>query len=164
MKLNCSRNQLTCLPSEIGFLVNLTVLDCSRNQLTCLPPEIGSLVNLTELWCNKNQLTSLPPEIGFLVNLTTLDCNNNQLTILPSEIGFLVNLTELWCHKNPRLTSLPTSLKGLSFISNFDSDFGKPWIVIRQELREYEERSLIIGTILDEFLPGFPFYACPMEV
>jgi Leucine-rich repeat (LRR) protein len=71
-------------------------LNCSYNQLTTLPSEIGQLINLRELWCVGNQLTTLPSEIGQLINLRVLSCFENQLTRLPSEIYQLINLESLF--------------------------------------------------------------------
>ena len=58
---------------------NIQKLDCSYNQLSSLPPEIGNLENLRVLICFNNQLSSLPLEIGNLSNLRELYCSDNQL-------------------------------------------------------------------------------------
>ena len=94
--LNCSNNQLTSLPTEIGMLPNLKYLYCNNNQLTSLPTEIGMLSNLHDLYCYNNQLTSLPTEIGMLSKLVHLNCNNNLLTVYLTieELRKLYNLRQ----------------------------------------------------------------------
>ena len=82
-------------------LENIIKLDCSSNQLTSLPENIGSLVNLEKLWCSENQLTSLPESIGNLVKLYDLKCDDNQLTSLPESFGNLVNLKYFDYSGNP---------------------------------------------------------------
>jgi len=77
------------IPSEIGYLTNLTELNLYNNQLTgSIPPEIGNLTNLTYMNLGSNQLTgSIPSEIGSLTNLFAFVVGNNQLTgIIPDEI------------------------------------------------------------------------------
>jgi Leucine-rich repeat (LRR) protein len=81
--LDLSDNQLTGeIPSEIGDLINLTILNLSGNQLTGgIPKEIGDLTNLTELDLSNNQLTGyIPSQLGNLTNLTNFYLNDNQLT------------------------------------------------------------------------------------
>ncbi|MBT5722193.1 MAG: hypothetical protein HOI72_08405, partial [Candidatus Marinimicrobia bacterium] len=76
-------NQLTGeIPSEIGDLINLTILNLSGNQLTGgIPKEIGDLTNLNELDLSNNQLTGyIPSQLGNLTNLTNFYLNDNQLT------------------------------------------------------------------------------------
>lgn len=104
VKLNCSSNQLTSLPSP-SDLPNLTKLYCNNNKLTSLP----RLLKLTHLDCSDNRLTSLPPH---LPKLTNLECENNQLTSLPL---CLPNLTKLECNKN-QLTSLSLCLTNLTYL------------------------------------------------
>ena len=117
-KLDCSRNRLTSLPTEIGDLSQLRELACSSNELTSLPEQIGELSQLQKLVCNFNQLTSLPPEIGRLSQLEELYCNTNQLTSLPAEIGKLGELQALNCGYNS-FVRLPLSLARLSKVGFF---------------------------------------------
>ena len=101
ISLDCSKNKLTSLPSEIKQLTNLTILNCTNNKLTSSPPEIGQLTNLIMLNCSNNKLTSLPPEISQLTNLSILDYSENELTSLPSEIGQLTRLIIFQYFNNP---------------------------------------------------------------
>ena len=114
-RLNCSKNNLTSLPS---FNNSLRCLYCSNNLLTSLPPlptnlrslycnfnrltSLPSLNNsLFEIYCHNNRLTSLP---SLPPSLQILDCGSNQLTMLPPLNN---SLTYLYCHNN-QLTSLPS--------------------------------------------------------
>jgi len=122
--LNVSINQLTHLPSSIGSLTNLNSLDVSFNQLTHLPSSIGSLTNLNSLNVSFNQLTHLPSWIGSLTNLNSLNVSNIQLTDLPSWIGSLTNLNSLDVYNN-QLTDLPSWIGSLTNLKELNVSFNK---------------------------------------
>ena len=131
------------IPSEIGYLTNLTTLQLCGNQLTgSIPEEIGNLTNLTELWiANHPQLSgSIPEEIGNLTNLEYLWLHNNELIgsipeeignltklvglnlggnqlsgSIPEEIGNLTNLTYLYLFENQLSGEVPESICNLNF-------------------------------------------------
>ena len=63
-------NEIQVLPTEIGQLVNLTVLDLSFNNLRTLPPEIDRLSRLQKFICHGGQLRALPDTF---FNLTALE-------------------------------------------------------------------------------------------
>ena len=117
-QLNCSWNRLTGLASQMPIFDKLIYLECSNNQIACLPPLPQ---RLRYLYCNSNQLTSLPllpPSLTTLQccsntlaelpplpsTLCTLYCAYNQLTMLPLVLP--LTLTYLECSQN-RLTALP---------------------------------------------------------
>ena len=83
-ELDLSNIDLSCVPREIGLLVNLTNLNLSNNQFTTLPESFGQLANLQYLNLDGNQLTTLPESFGGLANLHWLELNHNQLTRLPN--------------------------------------------------------------------------------
>jgi len=124
IELDCSYNQLTVLPLEIGQLINLQIFNCYHNKLTVLPPEIGQLINLQIFNCYHNKLTVLPPEIGQLINLHTFICCDNKLTVLPSELGQLINLQRFHCSSN-KLTVLPSELGQLINLQRFHCSSNK---------------------------------------
>lgn len=95
VSLNCSANNLTELPWEIGSLRNLQTLNCSENSLRTLPASIDQLVSLINLDCSSNKLTFLPDAIGKLCCLHSLNCSNNQIITLPHSIENLMNLKRL---------------------------------------------------------------------
>ena len=124
------RIQTHYLP-DLSRFYRLTILDCSKNQLTQLPTLPSTL---TGLYCNNNQLTQLPTLPPTLQNL---DCNNNQLTqlpILPPKLIYLVccynqlrqlptlppTLTDLDCKYN-QLTQLPTLPSILRFLLCYEN-------------------------------------------
>ena len=101
--LDCSRNNLTYLPT---LPQNLTELHCYRNQLSSLPTLPP---NLEVLACSENTLTLLPT---LPKNLEALYCSNNQLTYLPT---LPENLKRLYCYYN-QLTSLPNLPQNLEIL------------------------------------------------
>lgn len=115
--LDLSKNKLTVLPAEIGFLTNLKTLILTNNQLITLPAEIGNLINLKILNIVYNRLTSLPAEIGKLVNLKTLSLyHNNQLITLPVEMNELKNLETLVLPRGVLSTDrVPPNLRSVVF-------------------------------------------------
>jgi hypothetical protein len=111
--VDCSDNQLTSLPENIGEnWPNLTIFSCGYNQLESLPENIGeNWTNLNYFYCNNNQLKLLPENIGSnWTNLTHFDCHYNKLNSLPKNIGFnWTNLTHFNCGYN-QLKSLPENI------------------------------------------------------
>ena len=103
---------------EIVNYSKIIKLDCSCNQLTCLPESIGDLINLKELDFSYNKLTLLPESIENLINLKYLDCSNNKLTLLPESIGNLINLKIAYLSYN-KIIKLPETIINLRNIENF---------------------------------------------
>ena len=95
--LNLSNSGLTGqIPSEIGDLINLTIVGLQDNQLTGqIPPEIFNLPHLHMLVLRNNQLSGQIPDSignmgkGFSVStLGAIDLSNNQLSgWIPDSIG-----------------------------------------------------------------------------
>lgn len=79
MENSYSFNTLT---NNIEQLTHLTSLELADLDCTCIPIEIGQLVNLTTLRLG-GSFTHLPAEIGQLVNLTRLGrCSPCVLVLL----------------------------------------------------------------------------------
>ena len=109
------------IPSEMGSLINLSILDLGINQLNGpIPTELGNLVNLEELYLSGNQLTGLiPTQLGNLTNLRYIDFCGNQLSgAIPTELGNLVNLEELYLWGNQLSGQIPSDLGNLSNIND----------------------------------------------
>jgi len=90
------------IPSEIGYLSELTVLSLSENKLIGeIPNEIGMLSELKKLDLSKNSLTgSIPKSIVNLYKLTNIDLSNNRLTEIIPEIPNKAKLVELKLNDN----------------------------------------------------------------
>lgn len=104
----------TSMPSEIGFLTQLTRLHIDSNMLTgTLPSTLGNLVNLKYLSISRNKFTgTIPSTLGNLVQLTHLQMDSNTFTgTVPSSYGNLVQLTNLYVFDNPKLQgTIPSTL------------------------------------------------------
>ncbi|XP_029100140.1 leucine-rich repeat-containing protein 2 [Monodon monoceros] len=134
--LDLPKNQISCLPAEIGRLKNLKELNVRFNHLKSIPPELGDCENLEKLDCSGNlELTELPFELSNLKqvsfvdisgnkfssvpicvlrmsNLQWLDISNNNLSDLPQDIDRLRELQTFLLYKN-KLTYLPFALLNL---------------------------------------------------
>ncbi len=116
--------QLTYLPKELKYLVNLQRLDVSRNQLEGLPSEIKYLVNLRELDLSHNQFQNFPRTICEMTRLQSINIGNNDLFCLPEKIGYLANLSRLEAYCN-RITRCPLRLDKLSCLAYLDVSFNQ---------------------------------------
>lgn len=82
------------IPTYIELFQAMRILDLPKNQIMCLPAEIGRLKNLKELNVSFNHLKSIPLELGDCENLERLDCSGNlDLTELPFELSNLKRVT-----------------------------------------------------------------------
>ncbi|KAG7222282.1 hypothetical protein INR49_027286, partial [Caranx melampygus] len=64
---------------EFCSLTHLVKVDLSKNQLTCLPDDLGNLVSLQHLDLYNNKLTALPVSFSQLRSLKWLDLKDNPL-------------------------------------------------------------------------------------
>ncbi len=110
-------SNISTLPSGIGNLSNLEELSVQNTNLTSIPSEIGGLSNLRFLFLDANSISDLPREIGNLTELEFLYLNNNLLTSIPAEIGNLSSLTFLDLSNN-RLSTIPSLVCDLEFGSD----------------------------------------------
>ncbi|KAK1265771.1 putative LRR receptor-like serine/threonine-protein kinase [Acorus gramineus] len=129
------------IPSDIGFLYNLTILELSGNDISgTVPPSFTNLTNLARLDLSKNRISGevdtlfslfnngisfihlasnnltghLPSSIGRYANLEDLDLSYNQINgSIPGEIGELENLTILDLSNNILKGSIPHELTKL---------------------------------------------------
>lgn len=71
-ELNVSKNKITALCDEIGYLNTLEVLNMEQNACTVLPESIGHLVQLKKLLASENRIQLVPESIRNLNRLDTL--------------------------------------------------------------------------------------------
>jgi len=115
-----NNNQITGeIPIEIGNLTNLTWLEFVNNQQLTgeIPSEIGNLTKLEYMMFFTNNLMTgeIPSEIGNLTNLERLFLTDQQLTgSIPSEIGNLTNLESLVLNGNQLTGSIPSNIGNLT--------------------------------------------------
>ena len=119
---NCSQslangnNLIGNIPSELGWLTNLTHLYLRADQLSGnIPTTLGDLVNLVELHLISNTLSgSIPLSLGNLVNLESLILQTNSLSgSIPDTLGNLMNLRTLDLRFNNLNGNIPISLGNL---------------------------------------------------
>jgi Leucine-rich repeat (LRR) protein len=97
---------LSVFSEDLGRLDMLEYLDVSHNELTSLPSGIGFLTKCTKLIVSHNKLDELPAEIGFLRSSQMMDFSHNVLKETPKSTQELHNLQQLYLHHN-KLTQLP---------------------------------------------------------
>lgn len=112
--LNCTKNEVKLIPSEIKNLVNLETLDfCKAYSLENIPAEIGALKKLKVARFGLTSISSIPKEIGNLKNVQVLQLGANNIELVPEEIGSLKKLQYLDLHSN-KITSIPDSICNLT--------------------------------------------------
>ena len=137
MSLVANLNQLSYLPSQIGFsLTNLEQLSVQWNKLRTLPASVCNLKSLKRLEVKFNHLKVLPAAIGNLTNLEVLDasCNFMDLQTVPDTIGDLTSLVEIDLSCN-QIKFLPPSfgrLQNLKKINILDNPLVIPPMTIAE--------------------------------
>jgi Leucine-rich repeat (LRR) protein len=123
-ELVLTKNRITCLPSFIKKLTNLTYLNISFNNLKQLPEYVLPL-SITYLDINNNRLTVLPNFIGQFIHLKFLNISFNHLTCLPNSIKYLTNLTILCISHNKLKKCLPDSIVQLIKLTHLDVEHNR---------------------------------------
>ncbi|KAJ1898643.1 hypothetical protein LPJ71_006133 [Coemansia sp. S17] len=112
--VDLSGRDLVCVLPQIAlFATNVTSLNLSRNALTSLPDEIGYLVCLQRIDVSQNRLESLPATLAYCQDLLTIDATQNKLTELPSSMRHCRLLREVMLADN-MLESVPSCLWNLA--------------------------------------------------
>ncbi len=122
--LDLMRNELTCIPINIGLAANLTHLQLSSNCLTHFPTGILMLKKLKVLSINHNQIPELPELICMLDDLEELHVADNLLITLPESIGSMTKLKLINVSYN-MLQSLPDSFRKLTELEVLFADNNK---------------------------------------
>jgi len=98
------------IPDTIGMLVDLVKLDLSSNDnLSKLPSTLGFLRSLKFLSLRCCNLNSIPDGICRIMGMVELDISYNRIQLLPNDIGRLENLQSLNAKAN-YLQDLPMSI------------------------------------------------------
>ncbi len=108
--IKIKKNDIRCLPAEIGNLAQLDSLIIDFPTLGPLPDEIAGLKRLKYLVITSMALLELPDAIGKLENLEELRLHCNSMTTLPASIGNLKNLKKVHIGKAPAKFKLPETL------------------------------------------------------
>ena len=122
--LDLTSNNLTgVIPSEIGFLIELTSLKLSQNRLTGnLPEDVGNLVKLEELVLFSNELDQpLPDALTGLSLIKFVSFAGNRITgEVPADIGNMVSLEMLFLDQNRLTGTIPESFSALDKLEVLD--------------------------------------------
>mmetsp|Transcript_15781 Transcript_15781/g.48850 ORF Transcript_15781/g.48850 Transcript_15781/m.48850 type:complete len:1528 (+) Transcript_15781:623-5206(+) len=94
-ELRLPRNNLKCLPEDVGLFRQVEQMDLSGNALTALPRSFLELEALFSLDLTHNNFKTLPDDLGELTRLETLALAENILQKLPSTLPRLHELTAL---------------------------------------------------------------------
>jgi Leucine-rich repeat (LRR) protein len=79
-KLNASRNSISAVHVSLFLgLGNLRVLRLEKNELSCLPPNLGDLAKLEELYLSDNAISRVPASVSSLKRLRRLHFARNAL-------------------------------------------------------------------------------------
>lgn len=97
-------NSIKHIPTQIGQLSNLEICILSINAIKILPTEMGNLHNLKKLYLYDNLLETIPREICELPNLKMLNVSDNYISTIPTYIGNSTSLTKLFLHGNNTFT------------------------------------------------------------
>lgn len=97
-------NYINHIPVQIGQLSNLEICILSMNKIKILPTEMGNLHNLKKLYLYDNLLETIPREICELPNLKMINASDNYISTIPTYIGNSTSLTKLFLHGNNTFT------------------------------------------------------------
>ena len=89
--LNLNACNLTKIPKEILFLINLEHLFLSQNKIRDITP-LTKLYNLKYLYLHHNFIRKIPKEISNMVNLCELGLSHNMIQHIPPELYNMKNL------------------------------------------------------------------------
>jgi Leucine-rich repeat (LRR) protein len=123
-EINCSNNQISEIPSDIGELYNLHTLICSNNKIKSIPIEISKLYYLHTIDFSNNQISEIPEQLYELVNLRYFNCTNNKINIISSNIYKLTNLISFKYHDNP-ISEIPLEILNCKHLTDMSFNIDK---------------------------------------
>lgn len=127
-ELDLCETRMTCVPTELGLCKELLKLDLSRNLLTCLPENVfHGMSRLKVLDLSGNQVTSLPQGLFQEVpEMRTLVLSGNRLTSLPQSLFHRLGRLQKLDLCNNRLISLPQNLfQELTMLQEVDLSYNR---------------------------------------
>ena len=109
--LKIDRNDIQCLPKEIGNLSKIQSLVWNSSSVSNVDlaksfKALSTMKGLERLHLKLTQVVSLPPEIGQLQNIKSLTLETPKLISLPKEFGKLKRLEELEFLRCTNLTNV----------------------------------------------------------
>jgi len=105
------------IPEEIGNLNNLYILDLTNTNITgTLPQTITKLNKMETILFPQGLRTTIPENIGDLNALTTLILGSNFYGTLPESFGKLVNLRLLYIVDSDLTGTIPPSIGDFSLL------------------------------------------------
>ena len=115
--LNLSNKNLTKIPKEIKYLINLTDLNFSNNQISEIE-NLETLTNLRYLNLDNNQINKIK-NLKTLTKLKHLSLNNNQISKIKN-LEMLTKLALLFLNNN-QITKIEniTNLMYLDLSNNY---------------------------------------------
>lgn len=111
------------IPSELGFLSNLTTFGVAATGLSgVIPATFKNMISLQTLAIYDTEITgSIPPELGLCSELRNLYLHMNKLNgPIPRELGKLQKLTSLLLWGNSLTGTIPPELSNCSSLVVFD--------------------------------------------
>lgn len=126
--LRLDYNEVTTIPTEIGYMTELREFSISHNKLAgTIPATVDCLENLVELDLSHNMLYgTITSNIGALIKLERLILNDNHLTgSIPSSVGYLAGLREVNLKANRLTEAIPGDWTNLKHIRRINLSHNK---------------------------------------
>ena len=137
---------------------NLKIFEAVNNQLSSLPQDTGYTVDLEILNLNTNWIGNIPDSLPLLEKLKKLDLSNNKIENLPDSFASSSNIEKLYLENNS-IKSLPnwfsnlTRLEELTISDNslFKEQFGDGFCMNSKCLKLLEAGANFMESLSDIF-------------
>jgi len=110
------------LPTQIGWLTNLTLISLHSNMYGVLPTQIGQLSSLVSLRITSNSISgTIPTQIGQILYLRKFSLESSSISgTIPTQFGKLISLSNLNIHNTDISGTLPSELNNLKSLRSID--------------------------------------------